>query len=340
MVNCPLLETNKRPGVCYAITKEGVELPIVDVTHPAFALAVSDTEQKTMVETFLREGRPLDALPRPLRKLALHFFLRGSLLARGIRRAQGTFMSGMDTYLLKLGPEMLGSAYAKPIDRRIASALPALAVRLRLQDMARLMADTLAPVLSADARRPLHFVNIAGGPAMDSLNTLIVLKKECPGVLAERRVSIHVLDRDDAGPAFGTAALAALSVEGGPLEGSRVDFQQIPYDWARSTVLRPVLEVIQREEAIAICSSEGGLFEYGSDAEIEANLKVLRTSAELLAVVGSVTRNDQPIQILHKTSAAATRPRGLEAFRGLAQKSGWSVARAVQRPFSDQVVLA
>jgi len=31
-------------------------------------------------------------------------------------------MSGMYTYLLKLGPEMLGNAYAKPIDRKIAAS--------------------------------------------------------------------------------------------------------------------------------------------------------------------------------------------------------------------------
>jgi hypothetical protein len=34
----------------------------------------------------------------------------------------------MHTYLLKLGPAMLGSAYAKPIDRRIAASLPVFAV--------------------------------------------------------------------------------------------------------------------------------------------------------------------------------------------------------------------
>ena len=59
-------------------------------------------------------------------------------------------MSGMHTYLLKLGPEMLGSSYTKPVDRRIAAALPALGVRLRLQDVAQLMTDTLMPILFSD----------------------------------------------------------------------------------------------------------------------------------------------------------------------------------------------
>ena len=127
MKNVFLPEQNKKPGICYAATTDGVELPVVDVSHPAFQLAVTDSEQRKLIENFLSEGRPLGSLPRPLRNLVLRFFLRGSILARGIRQAQGTFMSGMNTYLLKLGPEMLGGAYAKPIDRRIAAALPALA---------------------------------------------------------------------------------------------------------------------------------------------------------------------------------------------------------------------
>ena len=61
----------------------------------------------------------------------------------GARR--GAILSGLTTYLLKLGPDNLGDAYAKPIDRRIAASVPTMAVRLRLQDMATLLADALAP---------------------------------------------------------------------------------------------------------------------------------------------------------------------------------------------------
>ena len=30
-------EQNKKPGVCYAVTDDGLELPVIDITHPAFA---------------------------------------------------------------------------------------------------------------------------------------------------------------------------------------------------------------------------------------------------------------------------------------------------------------
>lgn len=334
----PLVETNKRSGIHYALTSDGIELPVVDVSHPAFALALTGPEQRALVEDFLRKGLPFRQLPKPLRDLLLRFFLRGSILAQGIRRAQGTFMSGMHTYLLKLGPEMLGSAYAKPIDRRIAAALPALGVRLRLQDVAHLMADTLVPALLADRRRPLHFVNIAGGPGIDSLNTLVLLSKHS-GILGERELYVDVLDLDDAGPAFGQSALTALSEEGGPLCGTRVAFRHVRYDWAETADLKSVLREAHAKGALIICSSEGGLFEYGSDGEIEANLKVMRSSPQVLAVVGSVTRADEPAQRLRETSAAAIRLRGLGVFRTLVQKAGWDVTRVIERPFSDQFVL-
>ena len=88
-----------------------------------------------------------------------------------------------------------------------------------------------------------------------------------------------------------------------------------------------------------MCSSEGGLFEYGSDAEIENNLKTLRAFDEVIAVVGSVTRSDELAHRLRQNSAAATRPRGLQVFSSLVNKSGWRIVEAVERPLSDQVLL-
>jgi hypothetical protein len=137
-------------------------LPVVDVTHPAFAISISESEQKALQEKFLRTGIPLGRLPKWLREPALRFLLPQSVLAQGIAQARTSFMSGLQTYLLKLGPEMLGSAYTKPIDRQIASALPCDCLRLRLQDMAQLLAETLLPIIRSAPDRPLRFLNIAG----------------------------------------------------------------------------------------------------------------------------------------------------------------------------------
>lgn len=335
------LEKNKKPGVSYALTADGIELPIVDVTHPAFALTLTEADLAERLARFLAEPPPFAKLPAPLRRPLLRLLLRGSVLARGIASADGGFLSGMNTYLLKLGPDNLGAAYAKPIDRRIAAALPTLALRLRLQDMAVMLAEALAPTLAARPRHPLRLLNIAGGPAMDSLNALLVLRRDRPDLLDDRRIQIDVLDRDADGPAFGARAVAALTAAGAPLQGLDVQLRHLAADWTQTSTLRDLLRATRVEAAVIAGSSEGGLFEYGADAEIEANLTCLHEEAPPhFVMVGSVTRADAPAQRLRQQSRAATRPRGLAAFRALAARNGWRIARVLERPFSDHVALA
>jgi hypothetical protein len=234
---------------------------------------------------------------------------------------------------------MLGNAYTKPIDRQIAAALPSFCVRLRLQDMAELMAEMLLPLMSHDPRRSLRFLNIAGGPAMDSLNALILLNRKRAGILAQRAVEIEVLDLDGDGPAFGEAALAALSQPDGPLHGLRISFRHLDYNWARVDDLPRLLQQTDLEHSVTICSSEGGLFEYGSDDEILSNPKALRSQPDVVAAAGSVTRADEPTQQLRKATTPKTRPRGLEVFRNLINPTGWKIDRVIERPFSDHVLL-
>jgi hypothetical protein len=336
----PTSEPNKRPGVRYAFSADGIELAIVDVTHPAFAVAIDDAELARQVAAFVAQGPPLAKFPAFLRRWLLRLLLRGSTLARGIARSNDSYLPGMDTYLLKLGPENLGAAYTTPIDRKIAAALPAFAVRLRLQDVAGLLAEALRPRLADAPGRPLHFLNIAGGPAMDSLNALLLLAREDRRLLEGRPIRIAVLDLDAAGPTFGARALAALAAEDAPLRGLDVSLHHVRYDWSNADALEPTLAAARAAGALVAASSEGGLFEYGSDEHIVANLARLRAGAPPHAVMaGSVTRADRPVQVLQLSSTAALRLRGLTLFRPLAASAGWAVARAIERPFSDQVLL-
>jgi len=331
-------ERNKKPGVCYAVTNDGLELPVVDLTHPAFASTLSEERQQALVRYFLTEQRRFARLPKLMRSLLLRFFMRGSRIGRGLRRAEGHFLDGMTTYLFKLGPKNLGS-YAVPVDSRMLMSLPAVSVRMRLSDMARLLADGVAPRLAADRRYPLHFINIAGGPAVDSLNALILLKREHAELLAGRRIVLRVLDGDDAGPAFGARALAALQEPGAALAGLDVTFEHTPYDWRDVGPLKAAVAAATSEGALMAVSSEGGLFEYGSDQDILANLRALPSDEGRLFVVGSVTRDDEIIRTLKLTSTAATKPRGLPVFAALVAQAGWQVTRSIARPLSDQVVL-
>jgi hypothetical protein len=309
----------------------------VDLTHPAFASTLSEERQQALVSYFLTEQRRFARLPKLMRRLLLRFFMRGSRIGRGLRRAEGHFLDGMTTYLFKLGPKNLGS-YAVPVDSRILMSLPAVSVRMRLSDMTRLLADGVAPRLAADRRCPLQFLNIAGGPAVDSLNALILLQREHAELLTGRRIVLRVLDGDDAGPAFGARALAALQEPGAALAGLDITFGHTPYDWRDVGPLRAAVAAGTSEGALMAVSSEGGLFEYGSDQDILANLRAL-PSDEGIFVVGSVTRDDEIIRTLKLTSTAATKPRGLAVFAALVAQAGWQVARSIARPLSDQVVL-
>ena len=329
-------EKRKRPGVCYAMTNDGVELPVVDVTHAAFEVKIGDAELADAVDRFVRECKRREKLPDFVHRLSLRIFLRWSVLGGGLRRANGGFLRGLDTYLFKLGKENLGAGWARPLDLKIAASLPALAMRLRLQDMATLAADGLAPALAGRTAQPLHLLSVAGGPAMDSLNTLLLLQKHDPGCLRRREIFIHVLDLESEAPDFGRRALAALQADGAPLRGLKIEYQFTSYNWSDAKTLRDVLARLGTGEGVFAASSEGGLFEYGSDEEIVANLETLHagTPADTL-MAGTIGRPDGPALHLQRgLSRGAARPRSFEAFSALARRGGWSVDKVVERPFS------
>ena len=332
-------EKSKKAGLCYAMTAEGVELPVIDITHPAFALDLSREALAAQTAQFVRETEQRAKIPALIQRLLLRVVLRKSVLARGIQAVSGGFLDGLSTYLLKLGPDNLGS-YAAPVDRKIAASLPALAARLRLAEVARLLADGLAPALAAGPNKPCHLLNLGGGPAIDSLNALLLLQKERPGLLAARAICIHVLDIEEAGALFGNRALQALLAEGAGLHGLSVELRHVRYDWSWASDLRTLLAALTAEETVMACSSEGALFEYGSDEDITTNLAAFHGGSPGEAfVVGSVTRADEAAIAVNASSQIKVRMRGMQLFQPLAEQSGWSLDQKIEGPLSDQIRL-
>jgi hypothetical protein len=320
--------------VLYANTEEGVRTAVIDVTHPAFRVTATESELAAMAEQYILEAGKQREVPESVREA-----LRNSMLGRALMAASGTFVDGMTTYRLKLGPENLGEE-ASPIDRRIAASFPAFAARLRLQDMSALLAEGLVRTLAFEPHQGVCFVNIGGGAGADSWNALIHLYGEDAGLLMGKSIAIAVLDLDARGAAFGVRACEVLCASGAPLNGLDVSFQYLSYEWSDASRLRKVLEGLNAGEAACGISSEGGLFEYGSDEEIVANLKALHAgTAEDAFVVGSVTREGTVVRASLIASRVATRARTMEAFRGLCEQAGWSVGRVMERPFSYHVRL-
>jgi hypothetical protein len=318
--------------VVYAMTQDGVKTAVIDVTNPAFAVTATEAELAAMSEQYVLEAARQREVPDALREA-----LRNSMLGRGLMAASGTFLDGMSTYLLKLGPENLGDG-ATLIDRRIAASFPAFAARLRLADMAGLLAKGLERPVAMAVRRPVLLVNIGGGAGADSWNALIRLQSARAGCLAERKIVIAVLDLDSRAPAFGVRAVEALRAAGTPLGGLNTAFQYLSYEWSDAGALRKALEGLDASEAACAVSSEGGLFEYGSDEEIVANLGVVHAgTASDAIVVGSVTRDGAQVQASRIASRVLTRPRAIEGFRALCKEGGWRLEEMIERPFSYHV---
>ena len=320
--------------VLYASARDGLALPIVDVRHPAFKLRLTEPELDALAEKYVNEaaGRQQQMTPELVEAL------KRSMLGRGLMAASNGFLGGIETYMMKAGPENLGLD-VHPLDRAIAASFPALTTRLRMQETAELAADGLSEPLAARPGCPIVFLNIGGGAGADSWNALMLLLSSRPALLIGREVLIVVLDVDEAGPAFGAAAIEALRQPDASFESVAVRFQHATYDWSSPASLGPSLAALPAEAVCAV-SSEGALFEYGSDQEIVGNLRELRAATPpAVMAVGTVTRDSAATRASRSSTRVATVPRSTEAFGELAEAAGWVVESAVARPFSYNVRL-
>ena len=219
--------------------------------------------------------------------------------------------------------------------RRTSSLL-----RLRMQQVAQLVAEGIAGDLaSAKAGAPLALINIGGGPALDSINALILLRRDRPELLA-RPIAIEVLDASPDGAFFGANALAALQAGPGPLAGLDIAMRHHDYDWDQPAALASLVEKNVAAGAIIAASSEGALFEYGNDQAIVANLRTLRANgAGARLVAGSVTSADDTRRRLIATTRFKLYPRGVAGFAPLAAQAGFRIAKAESVLLSEQVLL-
>jgi hypothetical protein len=263
-----------------------------------------------------------------------------SRLVRALVDPETGFLDGLSTYVLKLGAENLVPPYDTPVDRRLAGSPHLVLLRLRMQQVAQLVAAGIADDLAgADAAAPLALINIGGGPALDSINALILLHRDRPGLL-ERPIAIEVLDASQDGAFFGANALAALQADRGPLAGLDITLRHHDYDWDRPAPLESLIGKLVAAGAIIAASSEGALFEYGNDQAIIANLRALRAAgAGARLVAGSVTSSDDTRRRLIATTRFKLFPRGVAGFTPLAAQAGFRIAKTESVLLSDQVLL-
>jgi hypothetical protein len=327
-------------GIAYAKTLEGFDLPVIDLTHPRFAVPTDPAAVRDLYDAFIENELQRQRIPSFILRLMLQAAARKSRLVRALFGSDTGFLDGLSTYVMKLGTGNMVPPYDTSIDRRLAASPHIVLLRLRMQQVAHMIADGLAEDLAgAGGAAPLYLINIGGGPALDSINALILLRRARPDLL-KRPIAIEVLDASRDGAFFGANALTALQADQGPLAGLDIAMRHHDYDWDRTAPLGSLVERLVSAGAIIAASSEGALFEYGSDQAIVANLKALRANgAGARLVAGSVTAADD----IRRRMIAATRfnlvPRGLAGFAPLVAQGGFCVARTETVLLSEQVLL-
>ena len=324
-------------AVVFATTTDGLRLPVIDVTHPAFAIPDDPASLAARCDAFLAWDRHNRRMPRIITWLLMRLAVRRSPLLRKILASDNGYLDSISTYMLKLGADYLPPGFDGPVDRKVAAAPHVALVRLRMQQIAGMLAEALRGLLADVPDAPLHLINIAGGPALDSINTLIMLAR-AHGTLIHRPIAIHVFDAQQDGPTFGARALHALAVPGGPLHGLEAQFQHQPYDWNDTAPLASLLAGLAARGAIIAASSEGGLFEYGTDEAVVANLTAL-ARAGVPMVAGSVTSSSEGRKRMIAQTRLRLFARGLEGFAPLAERSGYAIAESRTAVMSEQVLL-
>jgi hypothetical protein len=317
--------------VLYAMAPGGLRLPVIDITNPAFVVDISEAAADALAAAALAEEEARGPLQRLLFRLVWRQLARRSRLVAALRAAGGGYLGGLDTYVMKLGPANLVPPYDGEIDRRILQSPAVTSMRMRLAGTATLLAGTLASELRGNAR-PLVILEIAGGPSADALNALILLARD--GLLAGRSTLVTIYDVDDDGPAFAAAMLSAL--QQGPLADCRIEIEHVRGNWRDTEAIGRLVAAFPADAVVA-ATSEGGLFEYGTDSDSAGVLGVLRPRVGI--VTGSVTRAGRLDSLLRRNSRAATLPRSRDAFAALVAPAGYAIAATMPAPLSLQVLL-
>jgi hypothetical protein len=277
------------PGLSYAFTGNGVELPVLDITHPLFISSIDENKLKKMLKKAEKNAEEtaekFNNMPSCIMKfLAKRSFTMAELLHN---KGDNAFLSGVSTLMLKLGPDLIGKGRKRFLDRLASGGIGGIVLRMRVRDLSKCQVKALIPILRKSPDKNLCMINIAGGAASDTINTLFLIQQEDPLLLKNRKIEINVLDIDSFGPAFAADCISVLKSPAGRFNDIDISFRHIQYDWNNTLLLNKLLS--ERKKWLLACSSEGGLFEYCSDEVIEKNLDTLfNNSNSELIITGSL----------------------------------------------------
>jgi len=326
----------KIPGLSYAFTSNGVELPVLDVTHPYF---VSCTDEKILNKLLPYIQKNADKNAEKFNKIPAfikRYFIKHSFAMAELLQVedQNAFASGITTLMMKLGPKLIGKGKKRFLDRQVNRGFGALVIRMRARDIGKCQAEVLTPLLLKSPGRDLCFINIAGGAASDNINALFLIQKDNPALLKDRKIEINVLDIDTFGPAFADRSITALKAPGGRFNGLNISFRHIHYDWNNTEKLAELLS--ERKGWLQLCSSEGGLFEYCSDEVIIRNLNILYShSDDEIKVAGTLLHDVKEIDAgmvaaLKISTKITPRLLGINGLNSIIENNHWKIGSIIE----------
>ena len=94
-------------AVVFATTADGLRLPVIDVTHPAFAVPDDPASLAARRDAFLAWDRRNRRMPRIVMRLLTRLGTRRSPLLRMILASENEYLDSISTYVIKLGPDHL-----------------------------------------------------------------------------------------------------------------------------------------------------------------------------------------------------------------------------------------
>src|SRR5690242_12262490 len=85
-----------------AQTRDGVSLPVIDVTDPRFHVADDAVSLRALFERAAVEARRHQRMPQFIMRFMLRRAARQSLILRALFGGEGSFLDGLTTYVMKL----------------------------------------------------------------------------------------------------------------------------------------------------------------------------------------------------------------------------------------------
>src|ERR1041385_7429378 len=134
----PSQTRSRTEGLSYVFHENGLELPVLDLAHPAFSMDADPAKLEALARKAAQDQANMERLPPFFRRLVMRLFLSRSVIGRGLLSARAGHRDGLSPYLLRLGADNLGP-WAGRMDKRLAASHAGLSLRLRSRGMVALL---------------------------------------------------------------------------------------------------------------------------------------------------------------------------------------------------------